>query len=399
MPKKSPKNQGAALVYSKAVKWSRRLSAITVNLLLVNWFVFGVAPTNQLTQWLSPILVQLEPIPRGRVVAALLVLWYAFLTQLKIRWALWLPIYLVIFPALRIFWKIFKYAAGTLADQTRSLGEAGTATLPQKTAKTKRSFPVKQVWLVLFFAGLVAFFGLNMAWTTWILVALTVPIWLYLLKSAYNAAIIPRTLANVAAKFCTVTLDNQIKTFNEAKEKKQPTPPATITYRLVNPVLQRYSEEQIASVVQRESLAAFFGSLLIALAVSCCFWGLVGFAVMQTNNHSLDAYEFFNSGTFGEAVLWAWGCMTTTVDFPGRMAPIWLKWLHAGILATGLFQLTFLLACFSVMINAESQRTIQDANKGFEDARTKIEQTRSLEASVILLPMPSDESRATDEED
>jgi hypothetical protein len=161
----------------------------------------------------------------------------------------------------------------------------------------------------------------------------------FLLKAAYGTAIIPRTLVNIAAKFCTVSLDHQIQTFKEAKEENRPTPSPTITYCLVHYVLQRYSEKDIASVVQRESLAVFFGSLLIALAVSCCFWGLVGLGVMQTDKHSLDAYEFFNSNTFGEAVLWAWGCMTTTIDFPGRIAPIWLKCLHAGILVTGLSQL------------------------------------------------------------
>jgi hypothetical protein len=139
------------------------------------------------------------------------------------------------------------------------------------------------------------------------------------------------------------------------------------------------------SVVQKESLALFAASLLIALVASSWFWGLVGLGLMHSGDDLLSSYNFFNSGSMFEAILWAWGCMTTTIDFPGSTAPTWLKAIHASILATGLFQLTFLLACFSIMMNTEGTRAATDARNILQQARDKLEQTRALEAVVITV--------------
>jgi hypothetical protein len=106
-------------------------------------------------------------------------------------------------------------------------------------------------------------------------------------------------------------------------------------------------------------------------------------AIIRTNPHVLDTYDFFNSGSLTEAIVWAWGCMTTAISFPGHIAPTWLKLIHASILATGVFQLTFLLVCFSIMINAETTRTVTQATTMIRGAREKLEHTRALETSII----------------
>ena len=44
--------------------------------------------------------------------------------------------------------------------------------------------------------------------------------------------------------------------------------------------------------------------------------------------------------------------MTTSIGFPGQDTSVAIKTLHAAILATGIFQITYLLACFSIMAGA-----------------------------------------------
>jgi len=212
------------------------------------------------------------------------------------------------------------------------------------------------------------------------------PIWFFFLRFAYQSSITPRTFANVLVAASSGLLDTQIKTFNEAREKKtKPTVPATFAYNVANAVLTRYSDERVVSVIQRESLALFAASLLVALIAASWFWGLVGLALMHSKDGLLASYGFFSSGSMFEAILWAWGCMTTTIDFPGSAAPTWLKAIHALILATGLFQLTFLLACFSIMTSAEGSRAAADARRILPAAREKLEQTKALEALVITV--------------
>src|SRR5207253_655997 len=62
-----------------------------------------------------------------------------------------------------------------------------------------------------------------------------------------------------------------------------------------------------------------------------------------------------------EYVVWAVGCMTTSVPLPGREAVLGIKFLHCGILATGIFQITYLLGCFSIMVSTEGERAAQKA--------------------------------------
>ena len=176
-----------------------------------------------------------------------------------------------------------------------------------------------------------------------------------------------------------------MKTLNEAKEKKtKPTVSTAFAYNVVNAIMRRYSDERVVTVVQKESLALFSASLLLALAASSGFWALVGTGIRHSS-HALDSYAFFSSGSLLETLIWAWGCMTTAIGFPGAEAPTWLKAVHASILATGLFQLTFLLACFSIMTSSEGSRAAAEARRALQVAQEKLDQTKALEAIVVTV--------------
>jgi hypothetical protein len=185
-------------------------------------------------------------------------------------------------------------------------------------------------------------------------------------------------------------LDNQIKTFTDlkskitdAKAKRAKAESATIAYNFVNRVLRRYSHDQIRAAVQREAMALFASALALAVLASTVFWALVVLAVAQNSPLALDGYGFFRMGSFLEAMVWAWGCMTTAIDLPGALTPTWLKVVHSLVLLSGLFQFTFLIACFSIMTTAEADRTIKDASRLLTDTQAKLAQTRALEMTVI----------------
>ena len=78
--------------------------------------------------------------------------------------------------------------------------------------------------------------------------------------------------------------------------------------------------------------------------------------------------------------------MTTTIDFPGYTAPVWLKTVHCAILLTGLFQITYLLACFAIMAGAAGQRFVEKTSELLNEARAKVDELHSLEAKVITVP-------------
>jgi hypothetical protein len=376
--------------YGTVIKWCRRLSAAILWLLISNWIRGASSPVVQVERLLSPVLVHLQPFPADRSTVALITLWYAFLTQLKIRWALWLPFYCVLYPIWWICWtgaKVFAktvvFAASPLIGQLESLNETGTTATSPQSGKTPRSFPRKRVWLIALFMWLLVFRDLRFWWVAWLAPALAVPVWIFFLKTAYRFAIAPKSFATYIATTCSSMLETQIKTFKDAQEKKTKVVRATYVYNIVNGVLSRYSEAQMHTVVQREAMGIFTVALAIALAASAWFWGLIGVALLRTDSHVLDAYGFFHTGSLTEAVAWAWGCMTTAISFPGSLAPPWLKVVHGTILATGIFQLTFLLVCFSIMTNAETTRAVAQATELIKGTRHKLEETRALETTII----------------
>jgi hypothetical protein len=332
----------------------------------------------------------------------LVTVWYVFLTQLKIRWAVWLPFYSILYPSYWVlktglslfgkaialitsgFWSLFKRL-----DPGRRLGDAPT--------KARRRIPTKRIWLSLFFLWFVAFRTLDIWWAAWIAPFLAVPIWLFFVRAAYRLAIAPKTFATLFLTACGSMLDNQIRTFTDAKGREGKVASASAVYSVVDWVLRRYPDAEIHTVVQRESMLMFSAALAFALIVSAWFWGLIGVALLRTDPHILDSYAFFNGTSLTESFLWAWGCMTTAVSFPARAAPTWLKAVHGGMLATGVFQLTFLLACFSIMVNAETARAVSQATALLKDAREKLERTKRLELTVmgthtaLEQPKPADE--------
>src|SRR5262245_55156381 len=96
------------------------------------------------------------------------------------------------------------------------------------------------------------------------------------------------------------------------------------------------------TIVERESILMFCSALDVALVASAWFWGLIGLALLRTDPRALDSYAFFSGAGLTETFLWAWGCMTTSIGFAAASAPTWLKAIHGAIVATGVFQLTFL---------------------------------------------------------
>ena len=383
--------------YERFVKWSRRIIAVLVVFLVARWLRGGSNPATEVERWFTPISGYLAPISPARMAVASVTIWYAFLTQLQLRWAMWLPIYFFVYPLLfsakviakvlgillKFLGKTAVFAAGPFIRQIESLGAGeATSTVP-KSSRSIRSFPTKRVWLLLFFLWFVAFRGLGIWWAAWIAPALAVPVWIFCLRTAYRLAVAPKSLVTFVAAACSRFLDNQLKTVSEAKDKNTKVQPSTILYDLINKILQRYSADRMHSVVQRESTLMFSIALALALVASSWFWALIGLAALEVNPQALDGYNFFATGSFTEALVWAWGCMTTAISFPARVSPTWLKVAHALMVATGLFQLTFLLACFSIMTNSETSRAVTEAAKMLTETREKLEKTRALETTVI----------------
>jgi hypothetical protein len=378
-------------VYNWIVKWARRFTAFATWFLIIRWAWVGTPPMDEIRRFIAPPLASVTALPPEQAATLLLVVWYAFLTQLKIRWFLWLPFYAFLFPVGWLALIVLRLLSVPLLNLGKSVDTAATAAEP--IAGTA-SVPTKRLWLLLFFAWLFIFRGLDLAWAAWIPPILVIPFWYFFMKWAYQCAVTPRTFARLLVSIITSMLDAEIKALHEAREKKQPRKPQPFVYGIVNKVLARYSEERALAALQRESLALFALSLLLALAASSIFWGLIGLAGLRTTRALWVGYDFFNTGSLTESVLWAWGCMTTTINFPGHEAATWLKLLHAAILMTGLFQITFLFGCFSIMSNIEGQRSAADARAVLQAARSKLDEARALEAVVIEVTAKEPETPA-----
>jgi hypothetical protein len=366
-------------VSDRITKWARRLTSIAVCVALIRWYWLGTPPTLELRQFVARFEIVLRVMPADRVVLGILAAWYAFLTQLKFRWVFWLPFYLPLFPAAWLVGTVsIRLFAGPVVRLWRLLTD--NKELDNKKV-TPASLPLKRLWVLFFFVWVILF--RDIAWAAWIPTALALPIWFFFLRLCYQCAVTPRTFTSLLVAASNALLDSQIKSLNEAKTKRSKPASSVFACNIAELVLKRYSDDRVLGVIQRESLALFSLSLVTALMASAWFWGLAGLALVSLVDGALESYTFFSSYSLVEFVLWAWGCMTTTIDFPGSGAPIWLKFLHALILVTGLFQLTFLLACFSIMTSAESSRSAEEARKILQSARDKLKETRALEATAF----------------
>src|SRR5262249_34148459 len=124
-------------LYRAFVKWSRRLSAVVIWVLIVRWITGAGSPITQIATSLAPVLTYFEPLPLRRSAIALLMCWYALLTQMTIRWALWLPGYFAVYAPwlitkcvvkllvllFKIVGKTVAFAAAPLFKQLESIGE------------------------------------------------------------------------------------------------------------------------------------------------------------------------------------------------------------------------------------------------------------------------------------
>ena len=375
--------------YRTVVKWSRRLTAFAAWVIVFRW-IRGESPLSQLRNLFAPILPYATPISPSRASIALITCWYAFLTQLRVWWALWLPFYSVLFPlystsklVLRIVGKAFLVAANPIVKAIESLDAPLDSQTPKAKTAKRRPFPTTKVWLLFFFVWAIAFRGLNVWWAAWIAPALALPVWAFFLRAAFRVSVNPKSFVTFLADACGKMLDTQVTTLSKPDVKQANASSFRYGYGIVTHILDRYSTEKMLAVIHREAMTIFALSLGAALVTSAGFWGLVGEALIRTNPQSLAAYNFFGTGTFIEAAAWAWGCMTTAVGFPGVGAATWVKCIHATILATGVFQLTFLIGCFSIMINAETSRTVAQATALLIAARSKLAQVKELEARVL----------------
>src|SRR5438034_3491292 len=116
--------------YRDVVKWSRRGSAVVVTILLVRWLTYGTSPTLELRSWIAVPIAAWARLPQDRALIAVIVAWYAFLTQLKIRWAIWLPVYLTLFPLMWLLWRLLVLIGAPLLSSLRSVGETTAASVP-----------------------------------------------------------------------------------------------------------------------------------------------------------------------------------------------------------------------------------------------------------------------------
>lgn len=225
---------------------------------------------------------------------------------------------------------------------------------------------------------------MNAGWATWIPPFLAIPVWLWCLRTSYRTATSPTTLAEGLLAANLTALENVIRSLNEAKEGKPKgaASDSRFAHGFARFLLSRYKPETILPVIQREAILVFSMALLATFTASAVMWGLVGRALLHTEPAALQAYSFFSSRSLLECVLWSVGCMTTSISFPGSAAPVWLKALHGSILATGVFQLTYLLACFSIMANAEGQRTVGRATELVQRTFARFEESQTLEAAV-----------------
>jgi hypothetical protein len=167
------------------LKWGRRLTAMWLFGSICFWAAGGSSPGAQLERLLGQVPLDAAMLPIGRVLVISAVLWYAYLSQLKVRWALWLPFYFLLFPfwllltlGLRLFAAPLGAFVNSLAGAEETLS-VPVATPTSNTPATSQSqpFPVKRLWLLLFFIWFVALRGLGLSWANWIPPVLTAPVW------------------------------------------------------------------------------------------------------------------------------------------------------------------------------------------------------------------------------
>ena len=365
--------------YRTVVVFARRLSAITVNIIviLVAKRYISISDVAEIGATSFPLSLF------GK---AFLLLWYVFLSQFSIWWFLWLPIYLLVFPLYWVTVKLFSFFGQPLwarVKQLQKIGEGG-GTLP-KAAKTKNRFAFRKIWIASFLVWLLVFRGLEFSWAQWIPSILLLPIWIKALIYAAKIATNPSTFSGRVISLANRGINGIVTSLTDSqKEKKVETKKSNnVIFGLVHLVIGRYSGDQLLSRLHREAILTFSITLLFSVSASAVFWALMGRAMNINSPGYLNAYNFFSSGSLSETILWSLGCMFTAIGFPGSNAPITIKALHAAILGTGIFQFSFLLACFSIMASADVGRIVEHTKSAVENLSKKLEATKKLQHAIL----------------
>lgn len=297
------------------------------------------------------------PLPAPKLIGLVAVLWWLCLSQLRVLWIVWLPFYIVLYPPMVA---IIALVSGTWAIGQRLYRNQNSTSAPVSkvdTAKIRR-LPIRLLWVVGIVIWFVFFSDETAPWARWIPTFLLAPVWVWTLRIAYSNTIRPTTFAEGLFGLAVAALDRCTSDIEEARNKgKDDAPLARFWCRFATFVLNRYHTDCAATVIQRETLLSFSIVLVVAFGASCLLWGLVAYAVIGSDPQFFTSYAFFNSASLVECLVWTFGCMTTTIDYPGTAASVTVKLLHTLLLAMGLFHLTYLLLGFSVMASAEMQRS------------------------------------------
>lgn len=368
-------------ISGRLVTWARRSSSIAV------WVGIAIAAlSHEIT--LSSLLSAVTPLGQkvglapARALGLVAVLWYAYLSQLKIRWVLWLPVYLVTYTpyVVVVTFISFLWSLGARVLKT------STETTSAPSAKRRR-LPLKQLWVFFFVIWIVFFSGAAAPFSRWILVALLVPLWLRLLRFAYANTLQPSTFAEGLLQLANAANDKCSAEIREAAGKsKTDTPLATLLCSFSDWVIRRYQRDHAVSVIQRETLLSFSFFFVLAFGSSCILWAAVAHALIGNEPSYFSGYSFFTTGSFAECLTWAFGCMTTTIDYPGAAASLRIKFIHAAVLLMGLFHLSYLLMGFGVMASAETQRA---AGRCADEYEKVITSRRTVDIELAALRAPN----------
>ena len=217
---------------------------------------------------------------------------------------------------------------------------------------------LRKLWLLLWAVWLVALRNVNASWVFWVPTMLTLPLWFYGVKWSLTSAMAPASLASSAVGFCSRQLDDVLNAWHRKNDKERKAAAGTLgLWAILGGILcRRYTGSAKLLVIQREAIVVFSGVLLAAFGVSCLWFGLFAQTLIHTWPSLLVGYNFFTSASLVETTIWALGCMTTAIGFPAGPSSVWVKVLHAFILATGIFQVTYLLACFSIISATDATR-------------------------------------------
>jgi len=233
---------------------------------------------------------------------------------------------------------------------------------------------------------LVALKNVDAAWVFWVPTVLTLPLWYYGMKWSLTSAMAPPSITLSAVSFCSRGLDDAMRAWPSKSEREQKSAMGSLgMWSILGGTLcRRYTGATKLLTIQREAVIVFSGVLLAAFGISCLWFGLLAQAILHTWRSSFAGYGFFTSASLVETTLWALGCMTTAIGFPTGATPIWIKLLHAAVLMTGVFQVTYLLACFSILSSTDASHVSDRVIVPVAELETKVSMAMAIRESFEI---------------